>query len=150
MRKVELFRIAVADLVGGLAQAEVGRSLADLTAATIAVALECVIESVTTATGEPLVTDLLIVGMGRLGGGECGYASDADVMFVHDPHVGADERRAQAQATLVVKELQRHLQVPGPDPAIGLDADLRPEGKNGPIVRTLDSYRANPVARSRP
>ena len=142
VRKVELFRIAVADLVGGLAQAEVGRSLADLTAATIAVALECVIESVTTATGEPLVTDLLIVGMGRLGGGECGYASDADVMFVHDPHVGADERRAQAQATLVVKELQRHLQVPGPDPAIGLDADLRPEGKNGPIVRTLDSYRA--------
>ncbi|MFZ9751768.1 MAG: bifunctional glutamine-synthetase adenylyltransferase/deadenyltransferase, partial [Candidatus Nanopelagicales bacterium] len=31
---------------------------------------------------------------------------------------------------------------PHPDPAIELDADLRPEGKKGALVRTLDSYRA--------
>ncbi len=141
VRKVELFRIAVADLVGGLPQPEVGRALSDLTAATIAVALDAVIEHATELAGTPPLTDLLVVGMGRLGGAECGYASDADVMFVHDPHPGVDEQAAQAQAFEVVKELQRLLKVPGPDPAIGLDADLRPEGKNGPIIRTLDSYR---------
>ncbi|GAB4078205.1 bifunctional [glutamine synthetase] adenylyltransferase/[glutamine synthetase]-adenylyl-L-tyrosine phosphorylase [Nostocoides australiense] len=142
VRRLELFRIAVADLVGDLPQPDVGRALSDLTAATIEVALQFVIREEEKRTGRPLVTDLLIVGMGRLGGNELGYASDADVLFVHDPHIGADEDAAQAQALAVVKSMQRVLSVPGPDPAIGLDADLRPEGKNGPLVRSLDSYRA--------
>ncbi len=142
VRRVELFRIAVADLVGGLPQPEVGRALSDLTAATIQVALDVAITAEQQRSGAPLLSDLLVVGMGRLGGAELGYASDADVLFVHDPRVGADEKAAQAQALNVVKDLQRLLSVPGPDPAIGLDSDLRPEGKNGPLVRSLDSYRA--------
>ncbi|GAA1779153.1 bifunctional [glutamine synthetase] adenylyltransferase/[glutamine synthetase]-adenylyl-L-tyrosine phosphorylase [Nostocoides veronense] len=142
VRRVELFRIAVADLVGGLPQPEVGRALSDLTGATIQIALDVAIDQEQRRTSAPLLTDLLVVGMGRLGGNELGYASDADVLFVHSPRVGADEHQAQSQALGIVKDLQRLLSVPGPDPAIGLDADLRPEGKNGPLVRSLDSYRA--------
>jgi [glutamine synthetase] adenylyltransferase / [glutamine synthetase]-adenylyl-L-tyrosine phosphorylase len=89
-----------------------------------------------------LHTSLLVVGMGRLGGAELGYGSDADVLFVHEPHEGADEAVAQDQALEVVQELRRLLGSPGPDPQLGLDADLRPEGKNGPLVRSLASYRA--------
>ncbi len=142
VRRGELFRIAVVDLTGQLSQPQVATALSELTAATIAATLEIVIAAEEARLGEPLGTDLLVVGMGRLGGLECGYASDADVLFVHDPRPGVAEQVAQSRAVAVIKELVRLLKVPGPDPAIGLDADLRPEGRNGPIVRSLASYRA--------
>ena len=142
IRKVELFRVAVAHLVAGLDPVGVGQGLADITDATIQVALDAVIRAEEARTGAPLRTDLLIVGMGRLGGRECGFASDADVMYVHDPRIGVEETAAQNQALELIKEVVRLLERPGPDPAIGLDADLRPEGKNGPLVRSLESYRA--------
>jgi glutamate-ammonia-ligase adenylyltransferase len=63
-------------------------------------------------------------------------AQDADVLFVHDPVDGADEGAAQAQALEVVKDLIRLLGLRGPDPNLDIDADLRPEGKNGPLVRS--------------
>jgi glutamate-ammonia-ligase adenylyltransferase len=83
---------------------------------------------------------MLLVAMGRLGGGELGYGSDADVLFVHDPLPGADERRAQEAATAVAGEVRRLLTSPGPEPALAVDADLRPEGRNGPLVRSLAAY----------
>jgi len=142
VRRQELFRIAVADLTGELDLAAVGTALTDLTAALVETALEVAVRSVAERTGAELATRLLVVGMGRLGGGEVAYGSDADVLFVHDPHPGADEGRAQDQALEVVQELRRLLTSAGPDPQLGLDADLRPEGKNGPLVRSLASYRA--------
>jgi [glutamine synthetase] adenylyltransferase / [glutamine synthetase]-adenylyl-L-tyrosine phosphorylase len=79
--------------------------------------------------------------MGRLGGGEMGYGSDADVLFVHRPRPGADEARATAAANAVAHTLRRLLGEPAPDPAFEVDADLRPEGRQGALVRSLDAYR---------
>src|SRR6185437_17162864 len=45
-----------------------------------------------------LPTRLAVIAMGRFGGGELGYGSDADVMFVHEPVDGADEHQAAAVA----------------------------------------------------
>ena len=92
----------------------------------------------------PLPTRLLVVGDGPASAArELGYGSDADVLFVHDPLPGRRRARRRRQAAhAVVKELRRLLGAAGPDPPLGLDADLRPEGKNGPLVRTLASYRA--------
>ncbi len=42
--------------------------------------------------GEPAPARFAVIGMGRLGGGELGYGSDADVLFVCEPHEGVDER----------------------------------------------------------
>ncbi|NYG08217.1 glutamate-ammonia-ligase adenylyltransferase [Phycicoccus badiiscoriae] len=140
IRRQELFRIAVADLAGSLDLAGVGRALTDLTAALIETALG-VAQRVVEDKHGPLSTRLLVVGMGRLGGGEVAYGSDADVLFVHEPLEGADEATAQEQALETVQELRRLLAAAGPDPQLGLDADLRPEGKNGPLVRSLASYR---------
>jgi glutamate-ammonia-ligase adenylyltransferase len=42
----------------------------------------------------------------------------------------------------VTAELRRLMAGPGPDPSMALDADLRPEGKQGPLVRSLASYAA--------
>jgi glutamate-ammonia-ligase adenylyltransferase len=71
-----------------------------------------------------------------------GYGSDADVMFVHRADEGVDETEAQKQATLVVQELRRLLGAAGPDPQLVIDPDLRPEGKVGPMVRSLSGYAA--------
>ncbi|MEJ7689388.1 MAG: hypothetical protein WKF76_02560 [Nocardioidaceae bacterium] len=70
------------------------------------------------------------------------YSSDADVLFVHDPVPGAGEREASETAFAVANEMRRLLALPGPDPALELDAGLRPEGRQGPLVRTLASYAA--------
>jgi len=80
--------------------------------------------------------------MGRYGGYEMGYGSDADVMFVHDPLPEADPQQAASMAQAVVNELRRLLALPATDPPLEVDADLRPEGKQGPLVRTLDSFAA--------
>lgn len=141
IRRHELFRIVIADLVGALDVLEVGTALTDLASATIAASLESVVAEAERRDGVPLGGDLLVVGMGSLGGGEMGYASDADVMFVHRPHDVADEAAVQERATGIVQELTRLLSGNGPDPQLGISADLRPEGKSGPLVRSLDSYR---------
>lgn len=142
VRRLELFRIAVADLTGQLDLAGVGAALTDLTCATLQSALEIASRAVEDETGRPLGTRLLVMGMGSLGGGEMGYSSDADVMFVHAPDDGVDERDAQKQATLVVQEIRRLLGAAGADPQLVLDPDLRPEGKSGPMVRSLGGYAA--------
>jgi glutamate-ammonia-ligase adenylyltransferase len=79
--------------------------------------------------------------MGRLGGGEMGYGSDADVLFVHRARAGADEGTATAAANAVAHTLRRLLSEPAPDPAFEVDADLRPEGRQGALTRSLPAFR---------
>lgn len=141
IRRHEQLRIVVSDLVGVTDLEGVGAALTDLTAATVQVALDAAVGEVERREGEPIGGEILVVAMGSFGGGELGYASDADVMFVHRPHAGASEQDVQARATLVVQELRKLLSAPGTDPALVLDADLRPEGKAGPLVRSIDSFR---------
>ncbi len=140
VRRAELFRVAVADLDGSIQDEGVPAALTDLSVAVIATTLDVAVAEVEARLG-PLGTDLLVIGMGRLGGGECGYASDADVLFVHDPHEGVPEAEAQQQAVEVVQTLIRLADQKGPDLPVLLDASLRPEGKSGPIVRSLAAYR---------
>lgn len=140
IRRAEIFRVAVADLQGRINLEQVGDALTDISEAVIQASLEVVVRAVEADRGAPLGTDLLIVGMGRLGGSEMGYSSDADVLYVHEPHEGTDDQAAQEAALAVVGELRRLLGAPGSDPPLGLDADLRPEGKSGPMVRSLASY----------
>ncbi|MET9135942.1 bifunctional [glutamine synthetase] adenylyltransferase/[glutamine synthetase]-adenylyl-L-tyrosine phosphorylase [Streptomyces parvulus] len=152
VRRRELFRTAAADIVGsygteahpveadqGALVDLVGDAVSDLTAATLAGTLRAVVRE---GWGDTLPTRFAIIGMGRFGGHELGYGSDADVLFVHEPREGVDEREAGDAANKVVAELRRLLQVPSADPPLLIDADLRPEGKSGPLVRTLKSYEA--------
>lgn len=81
-----------------------------------------------------------VIAMGRMGGSELGYASDADVLFVHDPKPGVDSVLAEKWATTVSARLRSLLGENGPEPPLAVDAALRPEGRNGPMVRTFDSY----------
>jgi glutamate-ammonia-ligase adenylyltransferase len=142
LRRRELFRTAVAELLGVAEVDEAAVALSAIAAATVTGALEIAVRAVEAQRDAPLPTRMLVVAMGRFGGGELGFASDADVMFVHDPLPGADDREAHDAALAVAGELRRLLMLPTPDPPLEIDADLRPEGRNGPLVRTLASYAA--------
>jgi [glutamine synthetase] adenylyltransferase / [glutamine synthetase]-adenylyl-L-tyrosine phosphorylase len=141
LRRKELLRTAMADLLGMSGIEQTGEALTAVAAVTVAAALDAAVRKVEQESG-PLPTRICVVAMGRLGGHEMGYASDADVMFVHEPHAGADEEAATRAAHAVAEELRGLLARPGPDPALPIDAGLRPEGRQGPLVRTLASYRA--------
>jgi [glutamine synthetase] adenylyltransferase / [glutamine synthetase]-adenylyl-L-tyrosine phosphorylase len=142
LRRRELFRTAVAELLHVAAVDDAGVALSDVAAATIVGGVEIATRAVEARRGSPLPTRFLVMAMGRFGGGELGFASDADVMFVHDPLQGADDRDAHDAAMAVAEELRRLLMIPTPDPVLEVDADLRPEGRNGPLVRSLASYSA--------
>ncbi|MFE3937285.1 bifunctional [glutamine synthetase] adenylyltransferase/[glutamine synthetase]-adenylyl-L-tyrosine phosphorylase, partial [Streptomyces goshikiensis] len=152
VRRRELFRTAAADIIGsygtedspavedpGALVNRVGSAVSELTAATIAGALRAAVRS---HWGETLPTRFAIIGVGRFGGHELGYGSDADVLFVHEPREGVGEQEAAKAAQAVIAEMRRLLQLPSTDPPLLIDADLRPEGRSGPMVRTLASYAA--------
>lgn len=143
VRRRELLRIAAGDVLGLIDVADVGFALTRLTDATLEAALHVAVRTVADQRGvAEAPTRLAVVAMGRYGGFELSYGSDADVLFVHEPAPGADSQEASTFARLVAEEVRRVLGAPGPDPALVVDADLRPEGRQGPLVRTLDSYAA--------
>ena len=139
VRTREVLRCAVADLAGLAPLDEVGRRLSDATMAAISGGLAVAERKVLQDKGlEVSPTRLAVIGLGRLGGGELGYGSDADVVFVHDP-VG-DAEGAQELAHAVFGELRSLLRAAGPTLTVDLDTALRPEGRDGPLVRSLESY----------
>ena len=154
----ELLRIAAADVLGRTTVDRTGRALTELAESVLGAGLELV---------DPQVP-FAVIAMGRLGGGELSYASDLDVMFVYDPQAsdfdgpvrppaivgplgiadGAVAARApiapkgpaatgEAAAAALVKLIG------GDTPArrlYPLDANLRPEGRQGPLARSLDAF----------
>jgi glutamate-ammonia-ligase adenylyltransferase len=140
LRRRELLRTATVDLLGGSDADQTQEALTAVTAVSIEAALQVAIRSAE-AAGGPLPTRISVVAMGRFGGHETGYGSDADVMFVHDPLPGAPEGETSPAAHAVAEELRALLARPAPDPPLIVDPGLRPEGRQGPLVRTLASYR---------
>ncbi|MGE2730341.1 bifunctional [glutamine synthetase] adenylyltransferase/[glutamine synthetase]-adenylyl-L-tyrosine phosphorylase [Mycolicibacterium vaccae] len=139
LRRRELARIASADLLGMLDVTDVCRQLTSVWVAVLQAALDAVTRA-NTPGGAP--ARLAVIGMGRLGGGELGYGSDADVLFVCEPVEGVEESVAVRWATTVAEQVRARLGTPSADPPLEVDADLRPEGRSGPLVRTLASYEA--------
>jgi glutamate-ammonia-ligase adenylyltransferase len=141
IRRRELLRTAMACVLGMASAQDRGEALTAVASVTVAAALEAAIAEAE-KSGGPLPTRIAVIGMGRLGGREMGFGSDADVLFVHDPLPGAAEEAASRAAHSVAETMRALLARPGPDPALPVDAGLRPEGRQGPLVRTLASYRA--------
>jgi [glutamine synthetase] adenylyltransferase / [glutamine synthetase]-adenylyl-L-tyrosine phosphorylase len=141
LRRQELARIASADLLGMLAVRDVCQALTSVWVAVLQAALDAVIRQNTPADGRAPAS-IAVIGMGRLGGGELGYGSDADVLFVCEPADGVDETKAVKWSVTVAEQVRTLLGTPSADPPLEVDANLRPEGRNGPLVRTLASYQA--------
>ena len=123
----ERLRIAAHDVLDLIDVADVGRALSDLAEATLEAAVQAVAPTVPFA----------VLAAGRLGGGELSYASDLDILFVYEGLTAADFEAAERAAT----ELLRF--VGGTAPHIwALDTRLRPEGRQGPLARSIDGLRS--------
>lgn len=148
LRRAELARIASADLFGLMEVREVCHSLSMVWDNVLEAALAAEIRAWQVAhLDEEIPGVISVIGMGRLGGAELGYGSDADVIFVCEPlkddagEPRADDTTVVKWATRICDSLRRRLAKPSQDPPLEVDVDLRPEGRSGPIVRTLESYR---------
>ncbi|HEY0934919.1 MAG TPA: bifunctional [glutamine synthetase] adenylyltransferase/[glutamine synthetase]-adenylyl-L-tyrosine phosphorylase [Trebonia sp.] len=153
LRRRELFRVVAANVLGLTGLAETGEAVTAITTATLDAVLSAAVAKTEQDLGTPLPTRFAVIAMGRYGGHESGFGSDADVIFVHDPRPGLDavtERRASDAAQAVGAELRRLLQIPAPEPSLLVDADLRPEGKAGPLVRSLAACAAYYARRAAP
>lgn len=132
IRRRELLRLAMADLLGHANREAVGRGLTDITGATVGAVLEIARREV---EGSPSIA---VIACGSWGGSEMSYGSDADGMFVVDDTADAEQMK---RAISVVARLRSLLKLGGDDASLLFDPDLRPEGKEGPLVRTLSAYR---------
>ena len=132
LRRREVLRLAMGVILGVVYVEELGRALSDVTTAFLTGILNAL-------RPDDDGIEFGIVAMGRYGGQELGFGSDADVLFVYRTTTASSEEAA-SRAKYLVGELNRHtedLRLP-----FDLDIDLRPEGRNGEVVRSLDSYRA--------
>ena len=138
IRRKETLRVAMGAALGIIDLERTSQGLTDLTESYLIAIQEIATKFLIEKQG-PLCHELAIVAMGRFGGAELGFGSDADVMFVYRV-LGDDVNKAQAEAEILVSEIRRL----SADQSLEfeLDLDLRPEGKNGPIVRSIDSYAA--------
>jgi glutamate-ammonia-ligase adenylyltransferase len=141
LRRRELARIGSADLLGMLEVTEVCAALTSIWVAVLQAALDATIRSHLPEDGRAPAA-LSVIGMGRLGGAELGYGSDADVMYVCQPAEGVEDSQAVKWATTIAEQVRTQLGTPSVDPPLEVDANLRPEGRNGPMVRTLASFEA--------
>jgi glutamate-ammonia-ligase adenylyltransferase len=141
IRRYELLRIAFSQLLGLLDDSGGRIALTELADATLGASLAVARSAVVVPEGVPS-TDLefAVIAMGRLGGQELGYGSDADVMFVFQATGSRAEAIGAEWAHTVAERLRGLLSAASTDPPLVLDANLRPEGRNGPLVRSLRSY----------
>ncbi|HUG85503.1 MAG TPA: bifunctional [glutamine synthetase] adenylyltransferase/[glutamine synthetase]-adenylyl-L-tyrosine phosphorylase, partial [Euzebya sp.] len=130
LQREGLLRVAIRDLLGLTDTAGAARELADLADGLLQAAMAVLEERPEAGDAQ-----LCVLGMGKLGGQELNYVSDVDVLFVHRGDTTAAERLARA-----------FMQLAGGHTPHGavyeMDANLRPEGRNGPLTRSTDSYRA--------
>jgi glutamate-ammonia-ligase adenylyltransferase len=128
LKRAEDLRIAACDVLALADLATTERAITDLAEAVLEAALGSLSPDVPIA----------VIAMGRLGGRQLSYASDLDILLVHGGTTAAEHEAAEATG----EQLMRF--VNGATPALRLyqlDADLRPEGKQGPLVRSLEGYR---------
>ena len=126
VQRLGLLRVASRDLLGLADTPTAAAELAELASGVLAAALDTVADD---------HVRVAVIGMGKLGGRELNYVSDVDVMFVHE-----------GDADLARRVVERFLRLLGTVTTEGhafeVDANLRPEGRDGPLSRTLEAYRS--------
>ena len=142
IRRRETLRLALGAVVGDLKLEQVESGLTSITEGYLEGLIGLLFESTHTDVSSLPMTELVefaAIAMGRFGGGELGFGSDADLMFVYRPKAATND-----DAQRIVERFISDLRRLSADPVLEfeLDIDLRPEGKNGPVARSLDSYAA--------
>ncbi|MGH8294178.1 MAG: bifunctional [glutamate--ammonia ligase]-adenylyl-L-tyrosine phosphorylase/[glutamate--ammonia-ligase] adenylyltransferase [Steroidobacteraceae bacterium] len=168
-QRAAVFRVAVADLTGRLPVMWVSDRLTEIAELIIARAIELAWRQITAQFGVPHCGEgadrrpvsICAVGYGKLGGLELGYASDLDLVFLHDSRgerqetgdpgtagsgaqPGMDARRPLDNQLFFVRLAQRLMHLLTMHSAAGrlyeVDVRLRPSGKGGLLVTQIDAF----------
>lgn len=136
LRRREMLRMAIGQVLRAVSPEQVREALSDVMDLAVSAALRA-------AVGDnPLGLRHAVIALGRLGGREIGYVSDADLMFVYEAPDGVSDDDAYREAQRVTTDTLAFLKTAGAEPAIDADIKLRPEGKHGAITRSVSSYLA--------
>ncbi len=158
-QRAAVFRLAVADLLARLPVMQVSDRLTDLAELIIECALALTWQQLTPQLGMPMCIDpgaagdarravrLCVVGYGKLGGMELGYASDLDLVFLHDSsgsHQETEGGRGIDNQVFFVRFAQRLVHLLSMHSASGrlyeVDMRLRPSGKGGMLITSIDAF----------
>jgi glutamate-ammonia-ligase adenylyltransferase len=145
-RRRQILRIGINDIVRDRPLEEVTRDISRAAEAAVEVAVEFALHRLAARFGEPVASGgrpgrLAVLAFGKLGGEELNYSSDIDLMFVHDAE-GETRGRRRIEAGeffgRVVSDVVRLLSTHTSDGhAYRVDLRLRPEGRRGPLSRSL-------------
>jgi len=140
MRRREVLRLAIAGIVGVVTMSDISTGLSDVTTAALEGLLAIALREQGANGVSQANPEFAIIAMGRYGGSELGFGSDADVLFVYRATSKCAGDTAQRRAERIVAriaELAEDQRLP-----FDIDTELRPEGKSGAVVRSLESYEA--------
>lgn len=137
VRARELLRSAIVDLNDRVDPVRAGRMISHANDACLAGALTAARRAVEGAESD---IEVALVAMGRQGGREASYGSDADVVAVYRPREGVSASHVATSGVAVAQALKKGLSSVGQTPAFPIDFDLRPEGREGPLARSFDAY----------
>ncbi len=145
----QMLRIGVRDLAGLADMPTTAREFSHLADACVEAALDIAINLYPLAPDCP-VPGFAVIGMGKLGGYELNYSSDIDLVFVHADNlpmeVVRDDGRKQETITYLNRIAEALIRILREESADGhvfrVDMRLRPEGRFGPLTRSLSGFRA--------
>ncbi|MGY5764605.1 bifunctional [glutamine synthetase] adenylyltransferase/[glutamine synthetase]-adenylyl-L-tyrosine phosphorylase [Brachybacterium sp. DNPG3] len=169
-RERELLRVALAQLTETITPRECARALTDIAEAVLEAGLLVAYHAVARERGaidpgtgalegvgvvdlgtahrlrerrsdpaRALGVEVGIIAMGSFGAAEMGYASDADVQFLVVDRGAGEE--AGPIGVAVAAQVQRLLNAPAAGTDMRVSADLRPEGRNGLLARSVNAWR---------
>lgn len=159
LKRRELLRIGARDLLGQANEEETTREISSLAQSIIARAAAIAYtqtalrygEPVAEASSPPRIAGMCVIGMGKLGGAELNFSSDIDLIFIYDaegdttgiesPHGRKGVETNHVFFTRMGETLIRFLgEAREEGNLFRVDMRLRPEGKTGPLVRSLESF----------
>ncbi|MBJ88710.1 MAG: bifunctional [glutamate--ammonia ligase]-adenylyl-L-tyrosine phosphorylase/[glutamate--ammonia-ligase] adenylyltransferase [Woeseia sp.] len=154
-QRAALFRIGVADIIGGLPIMKVSDRLTELAEIVLDKALELVWSELTEKYGEPryitkdgsFKAGLGIIAYGKLGGIELSYRSDLDLVFLHDSQGSQQQTDGDTPIdnniffSRLIKRLLHFITTQtGSGALYEVDTRLRPSGQSGLLVVSMDSF----------
>jgi glutamate-ammonia-ligase adenylyltransferase len=128
IRRREYLRVAIGAVLGALNMEEISAGLTGITEAYLRAMLQLAKSNLDTDM------DFCIIAMGRLGGSELGFGSDADAMLLYESNLEDGQAKAEKLASELLVLVKDSLL------EFDLDLGLRPEGKNGARIRSLNGY----------
>ncbi len=153
-RHEEFLRIGMNDIYGKLGQTEIATQLTTLATACLNAACAIARQELS-RFGRPLYVDsagneheadFAVIGMGKMGGMELNYHSDLDIIYIYDHKGFTDGVKQISNHEYFAKLGQKIIMILTTQTREGyvykLDTRLRPSGNAGPLVTSLDSFKA--------